>query len=125
MMRQHVQDGFREALAGRRRIVAVMALVWVLNSAAICFAATRAEAAMACCPPSDCVSVSAASQSCCTVQSNPARAVVSPVVLTDHVADDAVGVVTVASAAFHHHVAAVTPYVVPHAPPGCNSILRI
>ena len=109
-----------------RTVVVVLAALWVMNSAVFCFAAARAEAGMACCPPSDCgAMVSAAPQSCCTVQSNPTRPAVSPVVLTDHVADEAIGVVEVAANISFHQPSFLTPCVSPHAPPGCHSILRI
>ena len=109
-----------------RGVVFVLATLWALNSAVFCFAATRAEAAMACCPPSDCGDmVSPAPQNCCTMQSSPSRPAVSPVLLSDHVAEDAVAVVAVSSAVLPHHATVLTSHVRPHAPPGCNFILRI
>ena len=109
-----------------RAAVVMLAVLWVLNSAAICMVTARAEAAMACCPPSDCATLSAApQQGCCTIQSNPTRPAVSPVVLADHVTDDVIATATIATDASTHQVSVVRPYVAPHAPPGCNSVLRI
>jgi hypothetical protein len=50
---------------------------------------------------------------------------VSPVLLTDHVTDDAVAVAAVTTVASAHQAGLVVPGVSPQAPPGCNSILRI
>jgi hypothetical protein len=107
-------------------VVSVLLLLWAANSVVFCAAATRAEAAMACCPPSDCAMVSAVSQqNCCAVQSNPARPAVSPVVLTDHVTDNVIATAIVSVEAPAHEISFVAPPVSPNAPPGSNSILRI
>jgi hypothetical protein len=108
-------------------IVAVLLLLWAVNSVAFCVAATRADAAMACCPPTDCGAMASAApqNNCCTVQSNPSRAMVISVVLTDHVTDDAITRTPQSpeiSAPAERCTAAYAP---PQAPPGCNSILRI
>jgi hypothetical protein len=104
----------------------VLLLLWAVNSVMFCAAAARVEAAMACCPPSECATVSAApQQTCCTVQSNPTRSALSPVVLVDHIPDDMIATVIVSIDASKPEVSFVRPPVSPQAPPGCNSILRI
>jgi hypothetical protein len=118
----------RTAVPRQRWVVMLVLLVWALNSVAFCMVTARAEAdAMACCPPVDCdVMASAAPQNnCCAVQSNPSHTAVSPVLLTDHVTEDAIAVAEVKTAGSAHQAGVVVPSVSPQAPPGCNSILRI